>query len=172
MIFFYISLSTYICFNIIKYKKSFFALQKNKYSIKEYGKWIFKNYKEVFLNKELLAIILLIITLKFNLKVIGVSTVIFYTLMFLLDYKKKIKLKMNKQMISRIVITILVFIDLNIWFIADYISYHYADIIFDNTALYYIVLILMSYFSHFVVWIVNLIAKPFDRFILKNKKRR
>lgn len=163
MIFFYISLSTYICFNIIKYKNTLYTLQKNKYDIKKYGQWIFKNYKQTFLNKELLSIILIIITFNFNLKIIGVSTVIFYTIMFLLDYKKKIKLKIDKPMINKIVLLILVFIGLNIWFILDYISYHYADIIFDNTAFYYIILVLFSYFSYFVVWLINLITKPFDK---------
>ena len=163
MIFFYISLSTYICFNIIKYKNNLYTLQKNKYDIKKYGQWIFKNYKQTFLNKELLSIVLIIIAFNFNLKIIGVSTVIFYTIMFLLDYKKKVKLKIDKPMINKIVLLILVFIGLNIWFILDYISYHYADIIFDNTAFYYIILVLFSYFSHFVVWLINLITKPFDK---------
>ena len=172
MIFFYISLSTYICFNIIKYKKSLYALQKNKYGIKSYGKWIFQNYKQVFLNKEILAILLLIITFNFDLKVIGISTVIFYTFMFLFDYKNKVKIKMNKQMISRIIVISLMFIGLNIWFIVDYLSYHYADIIFDNTALYYIILIFVSYFSYFAVWLANLIAKQFDKLLIKQKKRR
>lgn len=163
MIFFYISLSTYICFNIIKYKNTLYTLQKNKYDIKKYGQWIFKNYNQTFLNKELLSIILIIITFNFNLKIIGVSTVIFYTIMFLLDYKKKVKLKIDKPMINKIVLLILVFIGLNIWFILDYISYHYADIIFDNTAFYYIILVLFSYFSYLVVWLINLITKPFDK---------
>ncbi len=163
MIFFYISLSTYICFNIIKYKNNLYTLQKNKYDIKKYGQWIFKNYKQTFLNKELLSIVLIIIAFNFNLKIIGVSTVIFYTIMFLLDYKKKVKLKIDKPMINKIVLLILVFIGLNIWFILDYISYHYADIIFDNTAFYYIILVLFSYFSHFVVWLINLITKPLDK---------
>ena len=163
MIFFYISLSTYICFNIIKYKNNLYTLQKNKYDIKKYGQWIFKNYKQTFLNKELLSIVLIIIAFNFNLKIIGVSTVIFYTIMFLLDYKKKVKLKIDKPMINKIVLLILVFIGLNIWFILDYMSYHYADIIFDNTAFYYIILVLFSYFSHFVVWLINLITKPLDK---------
>ena len=43
MIFFYISLSTYICFNIIKYKNSLIELQKNKYDVKTKLKgWIDK----------------------------------------------------------------------------------------------------------------------------------
>ena len=79
---------------------------------------------------------------------------------------------MNKQMISRIIVISLMFIGLNIWFIVDYLSYHYADIIFDNTALYYIILIFVSYFSYFAVWLANLIAKPFDKLLIKQKKRR
>lgn len=171
MIFFYISLSTYICFNIIKYKQVLISLQKNKYNIKNYSQWIFQNYRQTLLNKELLALILIVITLNFNLKVIGVCTVIFYTLMFLLDFKKKSKLKIDSKMITRIIIIILIYIGVNIWFIADYISYHYADIIFDNTAFYYIVLILMSYFSYIIALVANVIARPFDRF-LKEKKHR
>ena len=171
MIFFYISLSTYICFNIIKYKQVLFSLKENKYNIKNYGKWIFQNPKQTFLNKELFAIILIVIALNFNLKIIGVCTVIFYTAMFLLDFKKKNKFKLNNQMIIRLIIIALIYLGVNIWFIIDYMSYHYADIIFDNTAFYYIVLILMSYFSYFIVWISNLIAKPFDK-LLKTKKHR
>ena len=104
MIFFYISLSTYICFNIIKYKRIFSVLQKNKYDLKSYSKWLSKNSKEVFLNKELLFIIIIVIALNFNLKVIGVSTVILYTILFLLDYKKKNKVKVDKKLKTRIVI--------------------------------------------------------------------
>ena len=165
MIFFYISLSTYICFNIIKYKKVFATLQKNKYSLKSYSKWLSKNLKEVLINKELLSIILIIIIFNFDLKVIGVSTVILYTIFFLLDYKKKNKVKINKQLITRLVILALLLIGLNAWFILDYISYHYADIIFDNTAFYYIIIVIISYFAYFVIWLVNLIAIPFDKLI-------
>ena len=169
MIFFYISLSTYICFNIIKYKKSLSDLQKNKYDVKKYGKWIFQNYKQTFLTPELLAILLLVIVFNFNLKVIGVSTVVFYTLMFLLNYKKKTKIKINKQIMSRIIAIILIFIGLNVWFIIDYMSYHYADIIFDNTPFYYIILIFMSYLSYFIVWIANLIVRPSDKILNKHR---
>ena len=169
MIFFYISLSTYICFNIIKYKKSLSDLQKNKYDVKKYGKWIFQNYKQTFLTTELLAILLLVIVFNFNLKVIGVSTVVFYTLMFLLNYKKKTKIKINKQIMSRIIAIILIFIGLNVWFIIDYMRYHYADIIFDNTPFYYIILIFMSYLSYFIVWIANLIVRPLDKILNKHR---
>lgn len=163
MIFFYISLSTYICFSIIKYKQALNILQKNKYNIKNYGKWIFKNYKQVFLNKELLSILLIVVSLNFNIKIIGICTVIFYTLMFLLDFKKVNKLKIDNQIIYRIITIVLIYLALNIWFILDYISYHNADIIFDNTAFYYIILFIVSYFSYFILWIANVLAKPFDK---------
>lgn len=172
MIFFYISLSTYICFNIIKYKQALLTLENQKYSIKNYSKWLFQNFKQIFLAKELFAIILLIITLNFNLKIIGVCTVIFYTIMFLLNFKNNHKIKLNSQTITRLVVITLIYIGVNIWFIVDYASYHYADIVFDNTAFYYIVLILMSYFSYFIVWLANLIARPFDRFLIKKKHRK
>ena len=92
--------------------------------------------------------------------------------MFLLDFKKKHKIKLDNQMITRLIVIALIYIGVNIWFIIDYMSYHYADIIFDNTAFYYIVLILMSYLSYIIVWVANLIARPFDRFLKKKKNRK
>ncbi len=167
MIFFYISLSTYICFNIIKYKKIFSELQKNKYNFKSYNKWISKNIKEILINKELLSIILIIIAVNFNLKVIGVSAVILYTILFLFNYKNKNKIKVEKKLITRLIILALLYIGLNIYFILDYIAFHYADIVLDNTASYYIILAIISYFSYFVIWLVNVIALPFDKIINK-----
>ena len=70
----------------------------------------------------------------------------------------------------RIIAIVVIFIGLNIWFVLDYMSYHYADIIFDNTAFYYIVLIMISYFAYIVVWIANLIVKPLDKFLSKTRR--
>lgn len=165
MIFFYISLSTYICFNIIKYRQIFSDLQKNKYSLKSYNKWLAQNSKSLFINKELLSIILIIIAVNFDLKIIGISTVVLYTILFLLNYKKKNKVKVNYKLITRSIILILMYIGLNTWFILDFISYHNALIIFDNTAFYYIVLVIISYFSYLIMWLVNIIAIPFDKIV-------
>ena len=96
MIFFYISLSTYLCFNIIKYKQILYHLKENKYNIKSYTKWLKKHIKEIFVNKEMLSIIAIIIALNFDLKVIGVTIVILYTVLFLLNYKKTNKLKTHR----------------------------------------------------------------------------
>lgn len=140
-------------------------MEKNKYNVKTYNHWLSNHFKETFINKELLSIILIIITLNFDLKVIGVCTVILYTVLFLLDYKKKNQVKINTQFIIRLIILIILYVALNIWFIIDYISYHYADIVFDNTAVYYIILIAASYFSYLIMWVVNVIAIPFDKLV-------
>ena len=163
MIFFYISLSTYLCFNIIKYKQILYHLKENKYNIKSYTKWLKKHIKEIFVNKEMLSIIAIIIALNFDLKVIGVAIVILYTVLFLLNYKKTNKLKIDRQIITRLIILSLIYIGLNIYFIIDYNSFHSGNIIGDNTVLYYLILIIISYLSYFIMWIVNILAFPIDK---------
>ncbi len=165
MIYFYISLSTYLCYNIVKYKNILNKLQENKYDIKKYTNYIFKNAKTLFLTPELLSIIVIILAFKTNLKVIGVANLILYTILFLLNYKKRNKVKIESKMIIRIILLILMNIGLNIYFILDYMSYHYADIIFDNTPMYYIILITVIYFLPLIVWIINVLAQPIDKLI-------
>lgn len=165
MIYFYISLSTYLCYNIVKYKNILNKLQENKYDIKKYTNYIFKNAKTLFLTPELLSIIVIILAFKTNLKVIGVANIILYTILFLLNYKKRNKVKIESKMITRIILLILMNIGLNIYFILDYMSYHYADIIFDNTPMYYIILITVIYFLPLIVWIINVLAQPIDKLI-------
>lgn len=160
MIYFYISLSTYICYNIIKYKNNLATLKESKYDTKKYLKTF--NLK-TFLNPELLSIIVIILAFITNLKVIGVATIIVYTILFLLNYKHTKKLKLERKSITRLVIILLIYTILNVWFILDYISYHYADIIFDNTAIYYVILVPMSYFSPLITLITNIISKPLDK---------
>lgn len=164
MIFFYISLTTYICFTFKKYKASLIQLAKEKYNVKDFGKWIIKNKKEVFLTPELFLVALIIITLKANLKVIGICTVIAYTILYILNLKKK-ELKFNSKIITRIVILALIFIALNIWFNIDYNLTHDQGFYVENTPLYYIILIIMSYLSYFVTYIANIIAKPIDKLL-------
>ena len=60
MIFFYISLSTFICYQVLKYRQEISILNETK-TLKQYSKKIIKNKKELFLTPELLAIILIII---------------------------------------------------------------------------------------------------------------
>ena len=163
MILFYISLSTYLCFTILKYKKTLSILSKNKYNTPKYRKWMFENYKETFINKEMLAVILIIILLLASTLVNEISMIVFYTLMFLLEYKNKVKLKISRQSIPRLVIIIIFFLGINVWFILDNFTYQSDAYIYNNFSLYYIILIMMSYLSYIIVWITNILSIPFDK---------
>lgn len=172
MIFFYVSLSTYIAFCILKYRKSLLALEKENYSTKKYTKWLSKNAKEIFITPELLLFILIIVALNADPKIIGICTVIAYTLLFLYELKtKKGQIKITKKHITRIIVIALIYIIVNIWFYLDYISYHSSALIFDNTPLYYIIIIIMGYLSYFVVWLANVIVTPFGKLKTSKKKK-
>ena len=145
MIYFYVSLVTYACFCLIKFRESLYYLMKDKYEIKKYGKRIYENINNIFINPELISFVLIIIALACNVKTIGICTVITYTILFL--YKLKTnnqKYKINKKLTLRIIVILLIYLLINIWFCIDYKTNHDAEIIFDNTALYYIVLIIMA----------------------------
>ena len=166
MIYFYISLLTYMCFCIIKYRDALHYLEKAKYDSSKYIKEIKKDFNKIFINPELVILILIIIALNCDIKVLGISTIIIY--MFLFLYKLKTNnqdLKITKKTKTRIIGILLIYLALNIWFCIDYNDYHSAEIIFDNTALYYIILNIITYMSHIVTYIVNIVVKPFDKIL-------
>ena len=161
MIFFYLSLSTYLIYTLFKYRESLFLLDKNKYVSKKYLKEI-KNKKN-FINKELIIVILIIIACNFNLKVIEISTIIVYMVLSLLKIKESIAFKKDKKMKPIIALELLLFIILNIWFIIDYRNCHNTKgLIFDNSPIYYIILYLFTYFSYFITLIINIFVRKFD----------
>lgn len=165
MIFFYISLVTYICFTVIKYRETLFNLEKEKYDSKKYRNFIMENIKYIFLTPESLIFILIIIILNFDLKTIEISTIIAYMILFITKTKSKNNLKINKKTSIRIVLIIAIYIFVNIWFVIDYKSYHESTIIFDNSPVYYIILIMMTYLSYIIIYPVNFIATKIDKFI-------
>ena len=96
MIFFFISLTTYFCYLILKYQKHLVLLNKDKFNIAKYSKDEVHNASN-FLTPEILALVVVIIAVNTDAKMAGISMVIFYTLLFLFElkfYKKEIK--MNK----------------------------------------------------------------------------
>lgn len=166
MIYFYISLVTYLFYTVIKYRETLLCLKQSKYDTKKYREKVFQNFSKFFITPELLILVLIFICLNFDLKVIEISTVIIYMILFLYKLKKQDKnFKVENKLILRSIITIIIYIGLNIWFYIDYKAYHSAQIIFDNTPLYYIILYVTTYLSYFVIWIVNIISKPFDKLL-------
>ena len=163
MIFFYISLITYYIYTILKYKKTLILLQKANYNSKKYKKSL---NKSLFINKELIIIILIIIALNFDIKTIEISTILVYTLLELTKTKDKTKLKKENKIIIRIIPLVIIYILLNVWFILDYKSFHETKgLIFDNSAIYYIILYIFTYISYLVTLIINNVVKPLDKLL-------
>ena len=161
MIYFYVSLSTYFVYTMLKYRESLFLLNKKKYNSKKYLSEIKK--KKYFVNFELIIVLLIIIALNFNLKVIEIATIVSYTILSFMKIRNPVKFKKDKNAIVRIVIVLLLFILLNVWFVMDYRSYHNTNgLIFDNSSIYYIILYLFTYFSYFITLIINIFLRKFD----------
>lgn len=139
---------------------------KDKYDTREYAARIKKNYKSIFINAELFSFLLIIVALNFNVKILGICTIIVYMLLFLYKLKTNNKtLKIDKRIRIRIIGILFIYLTINIWFYMDYNSYHSAAIIFDNTPFYYIILITITYLSYFIVYLVNIISKPIDKLL-------
>lgn len=163
MIFFYVSLITYIIYTALKYQDALILLQKTKYNTEKYKKSL---NKKLFINKELIIIPLIIIAINLDLKTIEISTIVAYMILSIIKLKEKNKLKIEKKLITRVIPILIIFILLNIWFILDYKSYHNVKgLIFDNSAMYYILLYLFTYISYIITLIINIIVKPIDKLL-------
>lgn len=164
MIFFFISLSTYLCYLILKYQKGLALFKREKYVVKDYGKYLLKHPKEIFLTPEVLALIVIALAINTDAKIAGISMVVFYMIMFLYELKifdKKVKLDIN--MIRILTIVLLIYIGLSIWFVVDYNALQSGFLIFDHRWIYYIIVIILGYFSYFVI----LLGGLFNRLIIK-----
>lgn len=174
MIFFYISLITYLSYNILKYRSLLISLEAENFNALKYNKRILNDKKRLFLGPELfIALILIVISLTFNIKVIEICVILSYMILFLYALKtKKDKLKITKKHIIRIILLVLIYLLLNVWFCLDYASYHNPNgLIFENSPLYYIILIAMSYLSPYILFVVNFITKVFGRIFKKKDKK-
>lgn len=157
MLYFYISLLTYTCFCIIKYREGLYYLKKCKYNSKKFLSKAVS--KEVLLNFELLSFVMIIVCFNFNSKVIGICMCLVYMFMFLYKLKTSNKvMKWDKKLKCRSLFVCLFYLILNVWFILDYLSYHGVGLYFDNSALYYIVLVLVGYLSYFVLFVSNVLS--------------
>ena len=83
MIFFFISLSTYLCYLILKYQRQLKILQDNNFDMKLFGDYITKNPRETFVTPEILGFVIIIMALFADAKIVGICMVGFYTLLFL-----------------------------------------------------------------------------------------
>lgn len=165
MIYFYVSLMTYICFCLIKYREGLFYLKKNRYNSKKFLEYVNGNLKGIFLNFEILSIPLIaILFLVREINIMSMIIVVFYTAMFLYKLKTNNKdIKRDKKLDRRIVVIMLIYLILNICFCLDYDRIKISKSLAENYNIYYTILILTGYVSYYIVYLANLIASRFDK---------
>lgn len=181
MIFFFISLSTYFCYLVLKSMDCLELLQKEKFNIAKSFKWVKENPKKVFLNPNLLGIILIILAFNVDAKAMGICMVVFYMFMFLYELRdEKNKLKFNGNVIRTSIIILVIYILVMLGCVWNNNIVSTEFILVDNRWIYYIIMVLMIYFNYFIVlisglinngimWVIKKIYKP-KKVSKKNKK--
>ena len=173
MIFFFISLSTYLCYLVLKYQKGLALFKKENYAVKSYGKYLVKHPKEIFLTPEILNIIIIVVAINTDVKIAGICMVIFYMIMFLYELRKfDKKIKMDINIVRILIVTLIIYIALSIWFVLDYNALQNDLLIFDHRWIYYVIVILLGYFSYFVIWFGGLFNALIVKLLPKKKRKK
>ena len=167
-ILFLITIIIYIVHISIISTKSLHMLQQNRYNRGyRYIKWIIKNYKENFINLNLLFLIFILTILNDTLNIISpyifILIYLFITYVFISERKKekaKLPLKYTAR-IKRIILTntILYLIPCIIMIIT------YDE---NNLSLYYLILGFLSYINLFIILLVNFINRPIEKQVGKH----
>ena len=164
-ILFLITLIIYIIHISIRSTKSLHMLQQNRYNRGyRYIKWIIRNFKDNFINFNLLFIIFILTMLNDTLNnlspYIFIIITIFITYIFIEERKKentKLPLKYTAR-IKRIIVTNAI-----LYLIPCLIMYF--CFLEDNLSLYYLILGLLSYLNYFVILLVNFINRPVEKLV-------
>lgn len=164
-ILFLITLIIYIIHISIISTKSLHMLQQNRYNRGyRYIKWIIRNFKDNFINFNLLFIIFILTMLNDTLNnlspYIFIIITIFITYIFVEERKKentKLPLKYTAR-IKRIIVTNAI-----LYLIPCLIMYF--CFLEDNLSLYYLILGLLSYLNYFVILLVNFINRPVEKLV-------
>ena len=150
MIFFFISLVTYFCFLILKTRKGLLNLEKTKYNLTKYKKWIFT--KENIITLELLSIILIVLSLYQNSKTIEICAIVIYMFLSLIEIKNmKESTKIKKENKQIILITTLIYLLVFSVLTIDYIHNQTGYILKDHTTIYYSIIIVMGYLNYLII---------------------
>ncbi len=167
-ILFFITIIIYLIHISIISTKSLHMLQQNRYNRGyRYIKWIIKNYKDNFINLNLLFIIFILTLLSPSLNTISpylfIIIYLFLTYVFIEERKKenyKLPLKYTAR-IKRIIVT-----DTIIYLIPSLIMLlTYNE---EYLSIYYIILGLMSYLNLFIIMFANFINRPVEKLVGKH----
>ena len=151
MLYFILSLIPLVYLTIIKSKKSIHMLQQNYYDeSNRYLLWIKANLKKVFLSWDL---ILFLIVIGFVLN--SYITMILFSLLTILAI---IEIKRIKEQVKKpLVITARV----KRMFITEFVLYSIILLVMillfneHNITIYYLILSVITYLNHFMMWLVN-----------------
>lgn len=133
-------------------------MDADKFNVRKYFGDISKDYKKFFLTPELLFIVLVVIALNADAKTMGICMIVFYTLLFLYELKGfNGRIKLNADIIRTIFITLVIYVFVFILFVLAFNNSQNEFLIYDDRWLYYIIIILMAYFSPMVTFISGFI---------------
>ncbi len=161
---FIISLITILFYTIFKSRKAFHMLQQNWYDKSfRYLKWISRNFKKVFLEIDI--VMILIIFGCFLLKIEYVHYIIatIYLALTIIDFYRHKKEQIKKPLVytarlKRLSITMFILYLIPIIIFVK----NFNDI---NIYLYYLIIIIMIYFNYFIVLIANRINMPIEQIV-------
>lgn len=174
MLLFFLSLSSYLLYLILKYRKSLYMLQQNSYNTSNrYIKWVFKNYNKTLITEDFLFIGVYWLYYLINFNFFAILMFAFYLLLFYLELKK-VRLEQGKKpfvvtsRIKRLVLTLLILL-----FILTF--YIFLNFNLEHVNYYYISYALIGYLSFLITYIANIINKPVEKCVFyyyKNKATR
>ena len=173
---FIISLLVLFVYTFIKTKKSFHMLQQNWYNEGlRYIKWMLKNLKLVFLNYDLLFLVLAIfLNIKIDNMLLMSLVVIMYTILSLryINNKRKEQVKLELKVTARVK---RLFVTEAILYIIPVIliMLHFNE---HNLVIYYLIIGLFVYLNYIVTLVASYINFPIEkllslRFKLKAKRK-
>lgn len=157
------SLIPYLFYLALKYRKSMYMLQQNSYNTSDrYIKWMFKNYKKVFLTYELLVMVMLLTTIYLTDKFFAINLLV-YLVCFVIELKlAKIEQKKKKFVVTNRIKRLIFTIVLIFLFIVSIVT-----ISFDSMTLFNISLLFFAfgYLSYIFTFIANTLNIPIELYV-------
>ena len=79
---------------------------------------------------------------------------------------------MDINIVRILIVTLIIYIALSIWFVLDYNALQNDLLIFDHRWIYYVIVILLGYFSYFVIWFGGLFNALIVKLLPKKKRKK
>ena len=167
---FLISLIPFLCYGILKTKKTLHVLQQNWYNDgNRYLKWIKNNCRKVFITFDVL-FLMFIFGIIIPYKYCVILFIIFYSIAFIL-LKKKTRIEQVKKplvitaRVKRLILTSFLFYIIPVVFMC--LSFNEKHI-----WIYYLNLGLSMYLQYIYIYLINVLNKPIEKQVFYHYKRQ